>query len=737
MCCRRWPSPRRWWRAGTSRRIHYVGADAGDRDPAAADDAVSAHASRRRRVPAPAVAAQPRLRAEAAAGDAARAAGCSAGCDRRWSCRSAGTPACPPCSPPSDCASRSWSCQLRPPPGRASALAARFAAACAVAFHGSPLPRAEVTGAPVRRSVRARRPAAERDAARARARHPGRSFPRRGHRRFAGFGRAQRGDHRASSTDHADDATSPIRHVVGERFRDAASPPRREPTASCTSVFGYEDQMDARLRRRRPVGRPRRRQHGRRARGHRHAGDPRAVGRIRRGPPDRRTCAGCPTSAAAVLLPEADARRLGAEIDDLRGDTGRPAGDGGRGHGARRRAPQRRIASADRACCRLEARELADRLRVADPLPPLDLSSPERLHVVGVGGPGMSADRPRARRDGPRRVRAATCASRRCSIASARRRRHRARRPRPGARRGLRRRHRVDRRSRPTTSSSTTRPATGIPTLRRAGMLASICAHGPIGRRGRHARQDHDDVDAHAGARRGRVAAELRRRWRRHRRGHRRPVDRRRMAGGRGRRERRHAPRAAAARHDPDQRRGRPPRPLRHRSTRSSPASTTTSRRSPGRRCCASDDPRVRRAGAARTARSRTGSARAPTTAPSTSRRRPGRSASTSSTTATRLGHVDLPLRGMHNVRNAFGVVAMATELGVPFDAARRGARPLRRRRPPVRHPRHRRRRHVRRRLRPPPTEIAAVLAAARGERRRVEARRSRCSSRTASTGCP
>lgn len=31
------------------------------------------------------------------------------------------------------------------------------------------------------------------------------------------------------------------------------------------------------------------------------------------------------------------------------------------------------------------------------------------------------------------------------------------------------------------------------------------------------------------------------------------------------------------------------------------------------------------------------------------------------------LGHVVLPLRGMHNVRNATGVVAMATELGVPF----------------------------------------------------------------------
>ena len=38
-------------------------------------------------------------------------------------------------------------------PGRASRLAARWASACAVAFPGSHLPRAEVTGAPVRREV--------------------------------------------------------------------------------------------------------------------------------------------------------------------------------------------------------------------------------------------------------------------------------------------------------------------------------------------------------------------------------------------------------------------------------------------------------------------------------------------------------------------------------------------------------------------------------------------------------
>jgi len=38
-------------------------------------------------------------------------------------------------------------------PGRASRLSARSAAACAVAFENSPLPRAELTGAPVRRAI--------------------------------------------------------------------------------------------------------------------------------------------------------------------------------------------------------------------------------------------------------------------------------------------------------------------------------------------------------------------------------------------------------------------------------------------------------------------------------------------------------------------------------------------------------------------------------------------------------
>jgi undecaprenyldiphospho-muramoylpentapeptide beta-N-acetylglucosaminyltransferase len=53
-------------------------------------------------------------------------------------------------------------------PGRASALAARWAAASAVAFPGSPLPRAVVTGAPVRREILAVDRVTQRAEARAR-----------------------------------------------------------------------------------------------------------------------------------------------------------------------------------------------------------------------------------------------------------------------------------------------------------------------------------------------------------------------------------------------------------------------------------------------------------------------------------------------------------------------------------------------------------------------------------------
>ena len=51
---------------------------------------------------------------------------------------------------------------------------------------------------------------------------------------------------------------------------------------------------------------------------------------------------------------------------------------------------------------------------------------------------------------------------------------------------------------------------------------------------------------------------------------------------------------------------------------------------------------------------------------------------------------IALPLRGLHNVRNATAALAMAVAIGVDPAVAADGARQVRRRRPPVRHPRHR-----------------------------------------------
>ena len=56
--------------------------------------------------------------------------------------------------------SPSSSCRTTSYPGRASRLAARSAAACAVAFEDSPLPNATVTGAPVRQAILDARPRA-------------------------------------------------------------------------------------------------------------------------------------------------------------------------------------------------------------------------------------------------------------------------------------------------------------------------------------------------------------------------------------------------------------------------------------------------------------------------------------------------------------------------------------------------------------------------------------------------
>ena len=127
-------------------------------------------------------------------------------------------------------------------PGWASRLAARGAAACAVAFPDSPLPRATLTGAPVRREVLDvdRR----RDAATARAvlGIPPERFV------VAVMGGSQGSgllnDSVAALLDtFGDDRSLAIRHAVGERFAAAATAPRDGQNGLLYQPVGYEPQM--------------------------------------------------------------------------------------------------------------------------------------------------------------------------------------------------------------------------------------------------------------------------------------------------------------------------------------------------------------------------------------------------------------------------------------------------------------------------------------------------------------
>ncbi len=102
-------------------------------------------------------------------------------------------------------------------PGRANALAARFAAACAVAFPGSSLPRAEMTGAPVRQAVLDVDRAVGRDAARRALGLPADRFvvtATGGSLGSAAINAAVAGYVAA----HRDDVGLAVRHVVGQRF---------------------------------------------------------------------------------------------------------------------------------------------------------------------------------------------------------------------------------------------------------------------------------------------------------------------------------------------------------------------------------------------------------------------------------------------------------------------------------------------------------------------------------------
>ena len=134
-------------------------------------------------------------------------------------------------------------------PGRASRLAARLAAASAVAFAGSGLPRARVTGAPLRREILSVDPARDRAAARAGLGLPADRFVLLvvgGSLGSAALNAVVEG-FVAASADRADLA---VHHVAGERYRDdawagskgGADAPGRAG-GILYDVVGYEDRM--------------------------------------------------------------------------------------------------------------------------------------------------------------------------------------------------------------------------------------------------------------------------------------------------------------------------------------------------------------------------------------------------------------------------------------------------------------------------------------------------------------
>lgn len=129
-------------------------------------------------------------------------------------------------------------------PGRASLVAARRAAACAVAFPDSDLPRAELTGAPVRQSILAVDRRAGRHAARAQLGLPDDRFVIAVMGGSLGSGPLNAAV--ATLLDvHADDRRLAIRHAVGRRFVGAARAASDGSTGVLYQPVGYEPQMPA------------------------------------------------------------------------------------------------------------------------------------------------------------------------------------------------------------------------------------------------------------------------------------------------------------------------------------------------------------------------------------------------------------------------------------------------------------------------------------------------------------
>jgi len=129
-------------------------------------------------------------------------------------------------------------------PGLASKLAARSAAAVAAAFPDSPLPRAHLTGAPIRPEIIAVDRSRDREAARTALDIP---LDRRVITVFGGSlgARAVNEAVAALVESWAERADVFVHHVVGDRWLADAPPSRPGPAGIMYRVIGYDDRMPA------------------------------------------------------------------------------------------------------------------------------------------------------------------------------------------------------------------------------------------------------------------------------------------------------------------------------------------------------------------------------------------------------------------------------------------------------------------------------------------------------------
>ncbi|MGI9646479.1 MAG: UDP-N-acetylglucosamine--N-acetylmuramyl-(pentapeptide) pyrophosphoryl-undecaprenol N-acetylglucosamine transferase [Ilumatobacteraceae bacterium] len=129
-------------------------------------------------------------------------------------------------------------------PGRASQLSARFAAACAVAFPDTELPKATVTGAPVRQAILDVDRETDRSGARRELGLPADRFvvAVMGGSLGSGVLNAALADYLAT---HRDDEALAVRHVAGARFVDDVDQVAPTGEGVVHQVVGFEQQMPA------------------------------------------------------------------------------------------------------------------------------------------------------------------------------------------------------------------------------------------------------------------------------------------------------------------------------------------------------------------------------------------------------------------------------------------------------------------------------------------------------------